>query len=183
MRGLICIDYTYDFIASDGALTTDCYGQSIEHKLAQLIEDAFIAGDYVVFAVDYHELNDPYHPETKLFPPHNIVGSKGRNLYGQVQTVYDTWKNSDQCYWLDKRRYSAFSGTDLDQRLRERGITHLILTGVCTDICVLHTAIDAYQLGYQITIPECCVASFNPNGHQWALTHFQSVLGATILFE
>ena len=31
----------------------------------------------------------------------------------------------------------------------ERGITELCLTGVCTDICVLHTAVDAYNLGYQ----------------------------------
>ena len=53
---------------------------------------------------------------------------------------------------MDKRHYSAFSGTDLDIRLRERGITELCLTGVCTDICVLHTAVDAYNLGYQLMI-------------------------------
>ena len=59
---------------------------------------------------------------------------------------------------MDKRHYSAFSGTDLDIRLRERGITELCLTGVCTDICVLHTAVDAYNLGYQLMIPERAVA-------------------------
>ena len=46
---------------------------------------------------------------------------------------------------MDKRHYSAFSGTDLDIRLRERHVDTVILTGVLTDICVLHTAVDAYN--------------------------------------
>ena len=37
---------------------------------------------------------------------------------------------------MDKRHYSAFSGTDLDIRLRERRVDTVILTGVLTDICV-----------------------------------------------
>ena len=77
---------------------------------------------------------------------------------------------------MDKRHYSAFSGTDLDIRLRERGITELCLTGVCTDICVLHTAVDAYNLGYQLMIPERAVASFDEQGHEWALRHFKQTL-------
>ena len=57
----------------------------------------------------------------------------------------------------------------------------LCLTGVCTDICVLHTAVDAYNLGYQLMIPERAVASFDEQGHEWALRHFKQTLGATIL--
>uniref|UniRef100_UPI0035A17494 cysteine hydrolase family protein n=1 Tax=Weissella soli TaxID=155866 RepID=UPI0035A17494 len=84
-------------------------------------------------------------------------------------------------YWTDKRHYSAFAGTDLDIRLRERGITDLTLIGVDTDICVLHTAVDAYNLGYQITVVSDAVASFNQAGHEWALNHFKTVLGATVI--
>ena len=69
----------------------------------------------------------------------------------------------------------------MDIRLRERGITELCLTGVCTDICVLHTAVDAYNLGYQIVIPEKAVASFDATGHTWALNHFKNTLGAKII--
>lgn len=53
---------------------------------------------------------------------------------------------------MDKTRYSAFAGTDLELKLRERGITELHLIGVCTDICVLHTAVDAYNKGFDIVI-------------------------------
>ena len=65
--------------------------------------------------------------------------------------------------------------------LRERKIEEVVLVGVCTDICVLHTAVDSYNLGYKITIPKDAVASFNAIGHEWALSHFESSLGAQII--
>ena len=63
--------------------------------------------------------------------------------------------------------------------LRERNITHLEIVGVCTDICVLHTAITAtiWDILFQFLKG---VASFNPTGHQWALDHFKNSLGAEV---
>ena len=84
---------------------------------------------------------------------------------------------------MGKRHYSAFSGTDLDIRLRERRVDTVILTGVLTDICVLHTAIDAYNLGYQIEVVKPAVASIWPENHQFALGHFKNTLGAKLLDE
>ncbi|TYL17374.1 isochorismatase family protein, partial [Streptococcus pyogenes] len=55
-------------------------------------------------------------------------------------------------FCLSPLYYSAFSGTDLDIRIRERGITQFLLTGVLSDICVLHTALYAYPLFYQLEI-------------------------------
>ena len=95
--------------------------------------------------------------------------------------MYEQNKSKETLYWLDKRHYSAFCGTDLDLRLRERQITEIYLTGVCTDICVLHTAVDAYNLGYKIFIVKDAVQSFDQVGHQWALNHFKNTLGATIV--
>jgi nicotinamidase-related amidase len=180
-RALIVIDYTCDFVASDGALTCGEPGQRIEDAIVRLTE-AFIAnGDYVVFAVDVHYSADPYHPETKLFPPHNIAGTAGRELYGRLAAVYEAHRHADNVYWMDKTRYSAFAGTDLELRLRARGITELHLAGVCTDICVLHTAVDGYNKGFALTIHENAVASFDPQGHEWALRHFRNTLGATVV--
>ncbi|MNE20481.1 Isochorismatase family protein YecD [compost metagenome] len=82
---------------------------------------------------------------------------------------------------MDKTRYSAFAGTDLELQLRTRGITELHLAGVCTDICVLHTAVDAYNKGFDIVVHKDAVASFDQEGHAWALRHFKGSLGATIL--
>ena len=180
MEALLSIDYTYDFVADDGKLTTGKEGQGIEKDLVSLTKQFIEAGEYVVFAIDGHDSADNYHPENKLFPPHNLMGTKDRDLFGSLKELYETHEEDQNVYWLDKRHYSAFSGTDLDVRLRERKISTLHLTGVCTDICILHTAVDAYNLGYDIVIHEKCVQSFDAEGHRWALRHFKNTLGATI---
>ncbi|EOT39909.1 cysteine hydrolase family protein [Enterococcus columbae] len=181
MKALISIDYTYDFVATDGKLTTGQAGQEIEAALVAVTKEFIEQQDFVVFAIDGHDPNDQYHPENRLFPPHNLLGTEGRALYGQLAPLYQANQDKENVYWLDKRHYSAFCGTDLDLRLRERKITQLYLTGVCTDICVLHTAVDAYNLGYEVFIVKDAVASFDPVGHQWALQHFKNTLGATMV--
>lgn len=181
MRALLSIDYTDDFVATEGALTTGAVGQAIESDLVTLTKEFIENGDFVVFAIDGHDPQDSYHPENKLFPPHNVLGTSGRNLYGSLADLYEEHKEKETLYYFDKRHYSAFSGTDLDIRLRERGIREVHLTGVCTDICILHTAIDAYNLGYQIVVHESAVQSFDPQGHQWALRHFENTLGARVI--
>lgn len=180
-RALINIDYTVDFVAQDGALTCGKPGQLLEGVNTQLTKEFMSNGDFVVFAIDVHEKEDSYHPEAKLFPPHNIRCTRGRELYGSLKELYEGNKELDHVYYLDKIRYSAFAGTDLEIKLRERGITELHLIGVCTDICVLHTAVDAYNKGFSIVIHKDVVASFNQAGHEWALGHFEHSLGATIM--
>lgn len=180
MKALISIDYTNDFVATDGQLTTGEAGQAIERSLVDLTRSFIESGEYVVFAIDCHDDQDHYHPENSFFPPHNLRGTAGRELYGQLAPLYEKYKDERNVYWIDKRHYSAFSGTDLDIRLRERGIKEIHLTGVCTDICVLHTAVDAYNLGYRLVVHQEAVASFDPVGHDWALGHFQQSMGADV---
>ncbi|OWR27919.1 isochorismatase [Saccharibacillus sp. O23] len=177
MKALIVIDYTNDFV--DGSLPVGEPAIAIEDRIVALTQQFAARGDYTVMAVDLHEEGDPYHPESKLFPPHNIRGTSGRALYGRLQETYD--RHRDDIHWMDKTRYSAFAGTDLAIRLRARGITEVHLIGVCTDICVLHTAVDAYNLGFDIVVHEDAVASFNAAGHDWALGHFRSSLGAAVV--
>ncbi|SET39643.1 cysteine hydrolase family protein [Paenibacillus sp. NFR01] len=177
MKALIVIDFTNDFI--DGSLPVGQPGIDIAPRVGELVQAFVDSGDYVVMAVDLHDGDDPYHPETKLFPPHNLRGSRGRELYGELAKVYEA--NKDAIYWMDKTRYSAFAGTDLELKLRAHGITELHLIGVCTDICVLHTAVDAYNRGFELIIHEDAVASFNPAGHEWALGHFAGNLGASVV--
>lgn len=177
MKALIVIDYTFDFVI--GRLPVGQPGIDIEERVAQLTEEFVRNGDFVVMAVDLHDENDTAHPEHKLFPPHNIRGTAGRDLYGKLNEVYQA--NKQQIYWMDKTRYSAFCGTDLELQLRAKGIEEIHLIGVCTDICVLHTAVDAYNKGYKVTVHRDAVASFNPAGHEWALGHFAGTLGAQVV--
>lgn len=180
-RALLNVDYTYDFVAPDGKLTCGEPGQVIEDKIVSITEEFIEAGDYVVFAIDKHEADDELHPETALFPPHNITGTSGRDLYGKLAGVYAQNKDKANVYYYDKTRYSAFAGTDLEIKLRERGIEEVHIIGVCTDICVLHTAVDAYNKGFNVVVHKDAVASFNQAGHDWALTHFTNTLGAQVV--
>jgi len=180
MKALINIDYTVDFVADSGALTCGNPGQVIEEKIIQLTNEFIENGDYVVFAIDVHDQGDEYHPETKLFPPHNLRGTSGRDLFGALKDEYEKNKGQENVVFMDKTRYSAFAGTDLEIKLRERGITEVHLVGVCTDICVLHTAVDAYNKGFKIVVYKDAVASFNQAGHEWALGHFEQSLGAMV---
>lgn len=178
-KALLVVDYTVDFVADDGRLTCGEPGQAIEGAICALTEKFLENDDFIVFPVDLHEEGDTLHPEHKLFPPHNFRGTEGRNLYGQLNSLYEA--NKDKILWMDKTRYSAFAGTNLEILLRERSIEELHIVGVCTDICVLHTAVDAYNKGFAIAIHQDAVASFDPEGHYWALRHFANTLGAQVL--
>lgn len=179
-KAVLSIDYTKDFVANDGKLTAGQPAQAISEAMAAVSQKAWDNGHYVFFMIDEHLEGDTFHPESQLFPPHNIRGTEGRTLYGPLKAFFETHKDSERVFWMDKHYYSAFAGTMLDIYLRERKIDTLVLTGVLTDICVLHTAIDAYQKGYQIEIVTDAVASITEEQHQFALDHMKNILGAKL---
>ncbi len=183
MKALLVIDYTNDFVADTGSLTCGKPAQDIEERITEITKEFVESKDYVIFAVDVHELDDPYHPETKLYPAHNLRNSEGRHQFGLLGSYYEQLQEREdvQVDLVDKTRYSAFCGTDIEMRLRMRGIAEVHLVGVCTDICILHTAIDAYNKGFKIVVHEDAVQSFSQAGHEWALTHFTSALGAQVV--
>lgn len=180
-KALLIIDYTNDFVDPQGALTAGQPAVELAPTIVKLADDFLQQQQWVILPTDLHRAHDPYHPESKLFPPHNLDHSWGRQLYGPLQEWYTEHQKNDQVYQFAKNRYSAFANTNLDNYLRERQITELHLTGVCTDICVLHTAIAAYNLNYQLVIHQQAVATFNLAGQTWALEHFKNSLGATIV--
>ncbi len=178
-KALIIVDYVYDFVADDGRLTCGKPGQVIESKILSLINEFKTSGDFVAVATDLHDESDMYNKERTMFPLH-CFDKKGQALYGNVKTSVDNVP-SHQIININKNRYSAFFATSLDLKLKERNVKEVHLVGVCTDICVLHTAVDAYNLGYEITVYKDGVASFNQAGHEYALTHFENVLSAKVI--
>ena len=119
MKALLVIDYTNDFIAPNGALTCGDPGRKIDDRIKELADSFLKNGDYVIFPTDTHQKNDPYHPETKLFPPHNIKGTSGHDLYGKTAEWFNAHKDSDFVYQFDKNRYSSFQNTNLDNARAE----------------------------------------------------------------
>lgn len=63
-------------------------------------------------------------------------------------------------YLIQKRRYSAFFGTELDLLLRGYQARTVILIGGMTDVCIHYTAVDAHQLDYHFrTVSDLVVGS------------------------
>lgn len=72
-------------------------------------------------------------------------------------------------YVIQKRRYSAFFGTDLEILLRGLKVETLILVGGLTDVCVHYTFVDAHQSDYFCRVIEDCVAGSSVEAHDASL--------------
>jgi nicotinamidase-related amidase len=67
---------------------------------------------------------------------------------------------------VTKRRYSAFTGSDLEVVLRSQGIQHLVLTGISTSGVVLSTLREAADKDYRLTVLSDGCADRDPEVHQ-----------------
>jgi nicotinamidase-related amidase len=66
-----------------------------------------------------------------------------------------------------KTRVGAFSTTDLDEQLRERGVTTLVLAGISTSGVVLSTVRDAFDRDYQVFVLSDGTADPVPGVHEF----------------
>lgn len=177
-RGYLLIDYIYDFIDHEGVMSLGERGQAISPAILQVIEQIKEDGDALFICSDHHEdATYKLSPEAKLFPLHC---SASRNHLALDKKTYEAVK-PEATYDIDKYMYSSFNGTPLQLLLRQLNINQVVLMGVCTDICVLHTAIDAYNLGFDIVILSDCCCGLTEEGHDFALSHFKNTLGAKVM--
>ena len=127
-------------------------------------------GSKIFFICDRHTPDDA---EFKMFPPHCVEGT------GEAEIITELSKYKGEI--IPKNRYSGFFRTPLESKLDELKPEKLIVCGVCTDICVLHTVADARNRDYEVEVPEECVASFDEEAHIFALKHIEKVLGAKVV--
>ena len=103
----------------------------------------------VIFLCDSHRKDDDH--ELTVWGDHALAGtpeSKPSFIFGGE----DEWTLND--YYISKRRYSGFYGTDLDATLREHDCTDLYVIGFDLNICVLFTIADAFYRSYTTTLIE-----------------------------
>ena len=70
---------------------------------------------------------------------------------------------------IDKPSKGAFGLTDIDLVLRNRGVTHLIFTGITTDVCVHTIMREANDRGYECLLLSDCTGATDYGNYQAAL--------------
>ena len=139
-------------------------------NVRRLLERERARGSQIIYVADTH---DPDDKEFEVFPPHCIRGTAESEVIEELRDIPGEL--------LAKQRYSAFFNTDLESRLAELRPEKVIVCGVCTDICVLHTTSDARNRDYAVEVPADFVASFDLDAHRWALKHIEQILGANVV--
>ena len=80
---------------------------------------------------------------------------------------------------VTKRTWGAFASTDLENRLKALGITHVVITGVATGTGVEATARQAYELGFNVTLALDAMTDVRPEAHDYSTTNVFPRLGET----
>ena len=69
---------------------------------------------------------------------------------------------------ITKRQWGAFYGTELDQALRRRHISKIILGGIATNYSIESTARAAFDRGYALVFVEDAMTSLSAETHAFA---------------
>ncbi len=169
---VLVVDMVRGFLEPGHNLYCGDQARKIVPNVFELLKRETEAGSQVLFISDHH---DPDDLEFQIFPVHCVKGTQEPNVIPEL-SQFVTADNV-----VPKNRYSGFFNTDLAQRLESLQPDKLVVCGVCTDICVLHTTSDARNRDYAVEVPANCVASFDQDAHGWALRHLEKILGAQVV--
>ena len=91
-----------------------------------------------------------------------IAGEPGVNIISELAPVGEEWV-------IDKPGKGMFWATGLHERLHDAGITHLLVTGVTTEVCVQTSMREANDRGYTCLIVSDATESYFPEFKKAAL--------------
>ncbi len=138
---------------------------------ARICDAARAAAVPVIFANDAHIKG--LDRELELWGDHNLAGDEAAQTAPQLNC-------QEGDFVIEKRRYSAFFQTSLRLLLDELGVSTLILCGFDTNICVMHTAADAYFNNYRLIVVEDATETFLIGDQASGLAYMQKCYAATL---
>jgi nicotinamidase/pyrazinamidase len=151
---LVVVDVQNDFADPAGSLFVQ-RGDEIISVVNDEIAAATGAGAFVVYTQDWHPPTTPHFVDDGgTWPVHCVRETWGAELHPSLTVDGPTVRKGTG----GEDGYSGFSmqdtetgqieSTGLDELLRERSITDVVVVGLALDVCVKATALDAVRLGY-----------------------------------
>ena len=145
---VLIIDMLYEFVR--GRLRSP-QAEAIVPNIVKIVEKAREKKIPIIHVVDAHL---PVDIEVrKIWGPHAMKGSPEAKIIPELEP------KTDNEFVLEKRWYSAFRGTGLNELLRDLQVDTLIITGIATNICVLHTVADATYHRYEVILVKDATAA------------------------
>jgi nicotinamidase-related amidase len=80
---------------------------------------------------------------------------------------------------VTKRTWGAFASTDLEQQLKARGVTQVVVIGVATSAGVESTARQAYEAGFNVTLAIDAMTDLRAEAHDHGVKGVFPRLGET----